>query len=403
MEIEFEIVSVFILILLVPLASYGEQAATLEIDMKSVGGEMTDYHGTALKIYQNNVLIPFKTIDSLSANPYKISLPQGHQYKIEAYVNGMYADVGYVDLQQNSEKLELTIPNPGSVLFTTVYNDGNTPINNATVTVKSNNGIYEYWTPSTTNDQGNTIRFWLQPTILSADYYVVSISIGNDLSYNYYPIKILQGASNNIKIVTPWPAVTPPLVASVYKSSFQKVSKSDGNFVVELYNNKENKIAESKVNVMGEAYFSNLQVGSYILRTIDLDDEKNGAWGVVNMIVDGKQTSVQIHKNQTSNKVLNVSKDVLDSNDHSVEAEPLSISQNLQITSSTDLPFDIKGWVTDSATPISDSKLLSDIGIKANHIPFWVTNIAKWEIDGKISEKDFVNAVEYMHTSGVIK
>lgn len=403
MEMKAKLIPVFILLLLVPLTSYGQQMGTLEIDMKSVGGEMTDYHGMALKIYQDNEKIPYKTIDSLSGNPYKVPLPVGYQYKVEVYASSMYANVGYVNLQDNNEKLVLTIPNPGSILFTAVYNDGSTPINNATVAVKSNNGKYEYWITSTTDDTGHTIRFWLQPTILSDDYYVTNISIGNDLSYNYYPIKILQGASNEIKVVTPWPAVTPPLVASVYKSSFQKVSKSDGNFVVELYNNKENKIAESKVNVMGEAYFSNLQVGSYIFRAIALDDEKNGAWGVANMTIDGKQASVQILKNQTNNKVLNVSKDVIDSNDHSVATEPLSISQNLQIAISPDLPFDIKEWVTYSVTPISDSKLLSDMGIKANHIPFWVTNIAKWEIDGKITEEDFVNAVKYMHTSGIIK
>jgi hypothetical protein len=400
MEMKAKIMPIFILILLVPLTSYGQQMGTLEIDMKSVGGEMTDYHGMALKIYQDNEKIPYKTINSLSGNPYNVPLPVGYQYKIEVYVGSMYANTGYVDLQDNNEKLVLIIPNPGSILFTAVYDDGNTPINNATVAVKSNNGKYEYWTNSTTDYTGHTIRFWLQPTILSDDYYVANISIGNDLSYNYLPINILPGTSNEIKVVTPWPEVNPPIVASVYKSSFQKVSKSDGNFVVELYD-KENKIAESQVNVKGDAYFSNLKVGSYIFRVIDLNDSKNGAWGTANMTIDGKQTSVQILKDQTDNKVLNASQVVLISNDPSAGADPVT-TQNFQTEISPSLLFDIKEW-NDNSNTISDSKLLSDIGIKASHIPSWVTKTAKWVTDGEITEQDFVNAIKYMHTSGIIK
>jgi len=403
MKIGIKLIPVFILILLVPLTSYGQQTGTLEIDLKSMSGEMTDYHGMTLKIYQENQKIPFKIIDSLTSNPYKVSLPIGYQYKVEVYASSMYANVGYVNLQDNNKKLGLVIPNPGSVLFNVVYNDNATPVNNATVIVKSSNGTYQYWTPGTTNEEGNTIRFWLEPTISSNDYYVSNISIGDDLSYSYYPVNILPGASNNIKIIMPWPSVAPPLVASVYKSSFQKVSKLDGNFVVQLYDNKENKISESKVNQIGEASFSNLKVGSYILRVIDLNGDKNGAWGVTNIVLDGKQTSVQIFKNQTNNKILNTTQNASYSNEDSVVTNPVIISQNLQTTISPDLLLDIKEWNGNSTITVSDSKLLSDMGIKGDHIPFWVTKVAKWVTDGKINEQDFVNAILYMHTSGLIK
>jgi hypothetical protein len=367
---------IFIVILLAPLTSYGQQTGTLEINLKSVANEMVDYHGMALKIYQANQNTPFKTIDSMTENPYKVSLPIGYQYKVEVYASSMYANVGYVNLQDSNQKLEIVIPNSGSVLFTVVYDDGTTPIDNATVIVKSNNGTYEYWTPSTTDEKGNTVRFWLQSTISTDDYYIANVSIGNNMSYSYHPITILHGSSSNIKIVTPWPAVTPPLVASVYKSSFQKVSKSDGNFVVQLYDTSENKIAQSQVNVIGDAYFTNLKVGSYVLRAMDLDNKKNEAWGVATLLDDGRQTSVQIFKNQTNNQVL---------------------------INSSNLLSDIKKWNENSTTTVSDSKLLSDMGIKANHIPFWVTNVAKWVADGKINEQDFVNAIIYMHTSGIIR
>ena len=401
MKLGINIIPIFILILLVPLASYGQQTGTLEIDLKSMSGEMADYHGMALKIYQNNEKTPFKIISSLSGNPYRISLPVGYQYKIEVYANSMYANVGYVNLQNNDEKLELAIPNPGSVLFTAVYNDDNTPINNATVVVKSSNGTYEYWTPSVTNEDGNTIRFWLQPTISNDDHYVVNISIGKNLSYSYSPINILPNTSNNIKIVTPWPSVNPPLNVSIYKSTSQKISKPDGNFVVQLYDNNENKISESKVDVRGEAYFSNLKVGSYILRAMNVTNENNGAWGVATITLDGKQTSVQIVKNQTDNKIMNTTQTMLYSNERSVNSAPITLSQNLQTKDYADLIIDIKEWNTNSVT--TDSKLLSDMGIKANHIPFWMTSNAKWVLDGKITRQDFVNAVMYLYANGIIK
>ena len=168
-----------------PLTSYGQQIGTLEINLKTANGEMTDYHGMVLKIYQDNQKVPFKIIDSLTGNPYKVSLPIGYQYKVEVYVNSMYANVGYVSLQNSDKNLDLVIPNTGSVLFTVVYNDGNSPINNATIVVKSGNGTYEYWTPSMTDENGDSIRFWLQPTLTNDDHYVANISIGNDLLYSY--------------------------------------------------------------------------------------------------------------------------------------------------------------------------------------------------------------------------
>jgi len=402
MKIGIRIILIFILIL-VPLTSYGQQTGTLEINLKTANGEMTDYHGMILKIYQNNQKNPFEIIEPLTANPYKVSLPIGYQYKVEVYVNSMFANVGYVDLQNSDEKIDLIIPNTGSVLFTVVYNDGISPINNATVVVKSGNGTYEYWTPSTTDENGNTIRFWLQPTISNDDHYVVNTSIGNNMSYSYSPINVLPGGSNEIKIVTPWPSVAPPIVVSLYKSTFQKISKSDGNFLVQLYDYNNNKVSESQVNIIGEAFFSNLKVGSYTLRAIDLNDNNNRVWGVTNVVLDGKQTSVQIFKNQTDDKILNTTQNISYSNVTSNDSDPITISQNLQTSGSTDLLFAIKGWNENPATLVSDSKLLSDLGIKANHIPSWMTNNAKWVIDGKITKQDFVNAIMYMYENGIIK
>ena len=88
METKTKLILIFIVLLLAPLTSYGQQMSALEINLKSMGGDMADYHGAALKIYQGNQNIPLKTIDSLSGNPYRVSLPVGYQYKVEVYLNG---------------------------------------------------------------------------------------------------------------------------------------------------------------------------------------------------------------------------------------------------------------------------------------------------------------------------
>ena len=38
----------------------------------------------------------------LKSNPDFISLPEDHRYKIEVYANEMYADVGYVELENQN-------------------------------------------------------------------------------------------------------------------------------------------------------------------------------------------------------------------------------------------------------------------------------------------------------------
>ena len=75
----------------------------------------------------------------------------------------------------------------------------------------------------------------------------------------------------------------------------------------------------------------------------------------------------------------------------------------LETTSSADLLLGIKEWNDNSLTIASNSKLLSDMGIKANHIPSWMTSNAKWVIDGKITKQDFENAIMYLYASGIIK
>jgi len=301
---------ILILIILQPIIVYADQGTgSIEIDVRYTNHDRADYYSMAVKVYQDFSTIPYKDISSLSANPYNIvSLPVGHKYKIEVYANGMYASTGYVDLQNAHGSLDITIPLPGGIRFNAFYNDGLTPIENATVSVKSQDG--KQWTQSATDNKGQTIRFWIQPPITDDNYYVADVSIGKNLVYSFSPVKLRAGVPQEFKIITSWPAIVNSLLTvQVFKDSSRVVTTLDGNFLVELYDSNGNKITDSKVDARGQAYFSNIKVGDYIFHAINLNT--NSELGITTSTVDGKQNLIQIFKSQsviidqTSNTTIN--------------------------------------------------------------------------------------------------
>jgi len=286
-----------VLIILQPILVYADQSTgSIEINVKYTNNDRADYSSMTLKVYQDLNTIPYKEISSLSANPYNIvSLPIGHKYKVEVYANGMYSSTDYVDLQTNHEVLDTTIPLPGGIRFSVFYNDGSTPIENAIVSVKSQDG--KQWTQSPTDNIGQTIRFWIQPPIINDNYYIADASIGKNLVYSFSPVQLKTGIPQELKIVTPWPTMIHTLLtAKVFKDLSKTVTSSDGSFLVEIYDDKGNKITESIVNSKGQAYFTNLKVGDYVFHAINLKD--NSEWGNSKITIDGNQSMVQIFKNQ---------------------------------------------------------------------------------------------------------
>ncbi|HYL65522.1 MAG TPA: polysaccharide deacetylase family protein [Nitrosopumilaceae archaeon] len=286
-----------VLMILQPILVYADQSTgSIEINVKYTNNDRADYSSMTLKVYQDLNTIPYKEISSLSANPYNIvSLPIGHKYKVEVYANGMYSSTDYVDLQTNHEVLDTTIPLPGGIRFSVLYNDGSTPIENAVVLVKSQDG--KQWTQSLTDNFGQTIRFWIQPPIINDNYYIADVLIGKNLVYSFSPVELKSGISQELRLVTPWPTMIHTLLtAKVFKDLSKTVTSSDGSFVVEIYDDKGNKITESVVNSKGQAYFTNLKVGDYVFHAINLKD--NSEWGNSEITIDGNQSLVQIFKNQ---------------------------------------------------------------------------------------------------------
>jgi|GEM_PF-746064 len=280
-----------------------QDTSSITVTLAYVGGDRAYSSTMALKVYQDANQTVYRDIESLSGNPFNItSLPVNHRYKIEAYANGMYSSVGYVDLQKTPQKLTLNLPLPGGLQPRIFYNDGYTPIFNATVSVLSQDN--KTWASSLTDSSGNTLRFWLEPTIIDSNYFVVDVHISPHISYSYSPISLHPGTSQNIKIITPWPAKVEDLfTVKIYNGQSSTAPTAKGNFVVYLFDNNGNAIGQSKTNYRGEANFSNLKVGDYTIKAIDA--QNNREWGQSNIVIDGTKTSFAIFQNQTSSGVSN--------------------------------------------------------------------------------------------------
>ncbi|MHB8546427.1 MAG: hypothetical protein ACYDAJ_06640 [Nitrosotalea sp.] len=72
-------------------------------------------------------------------------------------------------------------------------------------------------------------------------------------------------------------------------------------------------------------------------------------------------------------------------------------------TQKSDLLQSIKDWGGYSSNPISDSRLLSYLGMRGTHISPWVAKTARWVVSGDMTEQEFVNVIQYLDKSGMIK
>jgi len=213
----------------------------------------------------------------------------------------MFAGETFLNLEQLEEKREIFVPLSGGLRFIVFYNDGQSPIENSKVSIKTQDGKEQR--QGTTDVEGKTTRFWIQPATAPGDYYTAEFSIGPNITYEHSPVTLNRGIVHDTKIVTPWPKIIDELVTvSVYNDSSQKVSSSDGDFVVELYDDKNNRVAQSSVNHRGEAFFSNFKVNQYFLKVIrlsDTPDEESEIWASKTIVIAGQNNSISIFKDES--------------------------------------------------------------------------------------------------------
>ncbi|MGH9921224.1 MAG: polysaccharide deacetylase family protein [Nitrososphaerales archaeon] len=298
---KYLIIAALVSILMYPSVSYAEQnTGSLEIGIQYTNGDRVAPSEMVYKVYQDTHSNLFKTVERPSSNPYYLtSLPLNYKYIVEVYVNDMYSGTGSADLATNkTEDLTIKIPLSGGFRFNVFYDDGNTPIEGADVSIKSQTG--DVLRRSTTDDKGQTPRSWLQSTTLESDYYTVSVSMGEHLMYDQSPIRLEPGVRKEVRVVTPWPSRVEQLVVNMYKTPSEKLSESDGKVVAELHH-ADGKKVESLVNRKGDAFFTNVGVGDY---TLHVFREREGflynleEWGSTDVTLASSQLSMKFVRSE---------------------------------------------------------------------------------------------------------
>jgi len=304
----FLLACILCLVVFFPVQAFSQtETGSIEITVKYTNQDRVSHSGIVVIVYQDKNEEPFHIVDEVNSNPFILdSLPLGHRYDVEVFINGMLAGQTFLNLQQLEEKREIGIPLSGGLRFTVFYNDGMTPIENSKVSIKSQDGKEQRQV--TTDVEGKTTRFWIQPATAPGDYYTAEFSIGPNITYEYSPVTLFPGIAQDTKIVTPWPKLIDELVTvSVYNDSSQKVSSSDGDFVVELYDDKNNRVAQSSVNHRGEAFFSNFKVNQYFLKVIKISDtpsEESEIWASKTIVITGQNNSSISLAGSTSNSIM---------------------------------------------------------------------------------------------------
>ena len=93
-----------------------------------------------------------------------------------------------------------------------------------------------------TNEDGDTLRYWLQSTNREQDYYILEVYYDKFLLTSVSNIKVHQGIAQEQKIVVPIPAVVEELITfRLYDTDSNRIVKNDGNYSVVLTDRDNNQ------------------------------------------------------------------------------------------------------------------------------------------------------------------
>ncbi len=250
------------------ISSYIEPNGSLTLNVKRPDGDRVGAYAMSLQIYRDFDLNPYENITSVSENPYTIpALPMFHQYKIKTFVGGMLSSTNLVTLDNPEQDLDINIPDGGSMLVSVYYNDGQTPIPGASVSVRSQDNKTR--DTGITDPDGLAPRFYLPSTTNYGDYYVTDAKINNHLIFSSNPVTLQPGDANTIKLVAPWPPIIQNLVTVKVYNQTKLLSLYGQTFAVDLYDDKGNKLVESPINIHGEAHFWSMKTGDYVFKVVN--------------------------------------------------------------------------------------------------------------------------------------
>ena len=264
---------------------------SLTLDMKYFDQERVGAYMISLQIYQDFNQVPYLKLSKISENPLTVvNLPMYHQYKIKTYVGGMFSSANLVTLDNPEQTLDVNIPEGGAMHVTVYYHDGETPIPNASVSVISQDNKTRETV--TTDPDGVAPKFYLPPTTLYGDHYIVFATLSTHLSFSSVPVTLQPGDENDIKLIAPWPPIVQNLVTVKVYNQTQILSSSEKIYAVDMYDDKGTKIVESALNIHGEGYFWSMKIGDYVFKVVNT---RNGqVLGNLVVTLDGSKNNFDL-------------------------------------------------------------------------------------------------------------
>lgn len=264
---------------------------SLTLNVKYMSGDRVGAYAISLKIYQDFSHMPYQDIPTISENPYTVtSLPMYHQYKIETYVGGMLSSTNLVSLDNNEQDLDVNIPDGGSIQVSVYYNDGQTPIPNASVSIQSQDNKTR--DTGTTDPDGLASRFYLPSTNVYGNYYVANAKLNNHLTFSSTPVALQPGDASDIKLIAPWPPVVQNLVTIKVYNQTKVLSSYGKTYAVDMYDDQGNKLVESPINIHGEGYFWSMKTGDYVFKVVNTTNGE--VLGNLVVTLDGSKNNFDI-------------------------------------------------------------------------------------------------------------
>jgi hypothetical protein len=367
----------------------GEIEGSVEITLTDLGSEKISTGKITIEVYQDHGELPILKVDKIKDNPHTIdSLPIGHSYKFLIYRNSVYASYGVIDLDRNLEQIEIKLSGNARVITTIYYSDGISPVQGATVLIKSQDG--KEWEKLLTDKNGKTDRQSLQPVISKSDYYYMEIFLIEDVSFTTNHLTFSPGASD-IKIITPWPSIIDKLI-KVKINSQNPSSNQFKNMLVTLEDQYGGEW-DSPVDSRGLSYFSLIPTNQYKINVFKIStlDKSRFLVTTESIFLDGKRDFFIIPVDLRD-------EDFILANLGNESKGIKELTKKWEKNELNDIEF-FREFLWKS-----NNKNIKEIPPAASKLsyPYWVKKNALWFLEDKISEKTFVNGINFLIKKGII-
>lgn len=284
---------IFVILLMFSISFSYAESSNVQIDLHYKNNDRVSAYELFFIIYPEHEP-PFRiTPDEI---PAQFTLESGYRYNAELFVNDMFIEGFSIDLiSQSSVYFEITVPTPSGLLFSVLYDDGYTGLEDATISIKSHIG--NEWRSLKTAYDGKTYRTWIQSTTYDNNFYTATISVTENINYVVDEIHLKPGESKTLKIKTPWPKEIDQIRINTFDHEGKLLKKSKNHFL-QIFDG-DILLREQKIPHFGIVTFTLLPVGEYQLKLVEkISENIFHTWADEHIVVAGDTLYYEIHKEQ---------------------------------------------------------------------------------------------------------